>query len=224
MKKFVNQLVAELEAHANADQALQMEAYMKGHFPFYGIKSVLRRQILFRVWNASNQQMLRRDWQLVVANLWQKDQREYQYVAMDLMRKIEKQLREADLPFIEKLILDKSWWDTVDFLASHCIGIILLKDEKLRRTTADRYMKSNKLWLQRTALIFQLMYKENTDEDLLFTMVDAIHGSKEFFINKGAGWALRQYSKINPESVRKYIDLQESKLSGLTLREASKYL
>ena len=80
------------------------------------------------------------------------------------------------------------------------------------------------MWLQRTALIFQLSYKEDTDAELLYSLIDRTLGSKEFFINKASGWALRQYSKFNPESVRNYIDSRRDQLAGLTIREGSKYL
>lgn len=80
------------------------------------------------------------------------------------------------------------------------------------------------MWLHRTALIFQLMYKENTDEELLLNMIVRSLGSSEFFINKAIGWSLRQYSKIYPEAVRQFVDKHSSDMAGLSIREASKYL
>ena len=81
---------------------------------------------------------------------------------------------------------------------------------------------SGELWLQRVCLIFQLMYKEKTDAGLLFGYIRQVAGSKEFFLQKGAGWALRQYSKTNPDAVRRF--LAETTVAPLTRREGGKYL
>lgn len=67
-------------------------------------------------------------------------------------------------------------------------------------------------------MIFQLMYKEKTDKELMFKYIRQVAGSKEFFLQKGAGWALRQYSRTNPEAVKKFV--AENQLAALTRREA----
>ena len=82
-------------------------------------------------------------------------------------------------------------------------------------------MASGQLWLQRVCLIFQLTYKEKTDAELLFRYVRQVADSKEFFLQKGAGWALRQYSKTDPAAVRNFLDT--TRLSSLTRREGGKY-
>ena len=83
-------------------------------------------------------------------------------------------------------------------------------------------MDSGNMWLQRVCLIFQLTYKHDTDSELLFKYILELKDSKEFFIQKAAGWALRQYSKFNPELVKEFIESNE--LPKLTVREGSKYL
>jgi 3-methyladenine DNA glycosylase AlkD len=67
-------------------------------------------------------------------------------------------------------------------------------------------------------MIFQLAYKQKTDAALLFEYVRRLSGSKEFFLQKGAGWALRQYSRTDPEAVRQFVESQ--RLAPLTRREA----
>ena len=61
------------------------------------------------------------------------------------------------------------------------------------------------MWLNRSALIHQLRYKENVDLNLLFALIESHIGSKEFFINKASGWALRQASKFHPAKVKSFI-------------------
>lgn len=79
----------------------------------------------------------------------------------------------------------------------------------------------DELWLQRSAILFQLKYKEKTNETLLYRYIRQNTDSKEFFIQKAVGWALREYSKTNPESVKHFIE--ENRLPKLSIREGSKY-
>lgn len=74
------------------------------------------------------------------------------------------------------------------------------------------------MWLQRVCLLFQLHYKQHTDQALLFSFVKQLAHSEEFFIQKAAGWALRQYSKTNPAAVYEFVQLRT--LPTLTRKEA----
>jgi 3-methyladenine DNA glycosylase AlkD len=126
------------------------------------------------------------------------------------------------LPLIDQLITTLSWWDTVDWLAPHLAGKIFLRHPALMEEVTGRWIADDNLWRQRSALIFQLHYKAATREDLLFDYVRQRAGSEEFFVQKGAGWALRQYSKIAPERVQAF--LREQSLPALTRREGAKWL
>ena len=86
----------------------------------------------------------------------------------------------------------------------------------------EKWMTSGNMWLQRTAILFQLKYKSQTDTELLFKYIIALDGSKEFFINKAIGWALREYSKTNPDIVIKFVT--GHKLAPLSKREALKVI
>lgn len=213
----------ELKAVSHAATGEKMAAYMKNHFPFYGVNAPTRKEIVNRLWRTEKKTISKQLRPLVEA-LWQKRHREYQMVALELLGKCKRELTLSDLPLIEKLITSKSWWDTVDFLASTIVGQILKSDQVLASQVAKKYMASDSMWLQRTALIFQLKYKDETNAQLLLNCIDQTLGSKEFFINKASGWALRQYSKFNPSLVSDYIQKNEALLSKLTIREGSKYL
>jgi 3-methyladenine DNA glycosylase AlkD len=221
--ELLNIIEIKLEHARDDNRALGMKAYMKGQYEYFGITSPERKLIFKSIWSDHKGQ-LSKSWKAISFELWKKQEREFHYIAMDLIRKIERQLGPNDLDTIEFLIVNKSWWDTVDFLATHAIGQILKSDIDLRDKTIDRYINSNHMWLQRTALIFQLFYKMDTDKDLLAALIEQTFGSKEFFINKACGWALRQYSKVDPHFVREFIALHHSSMSKLTIREATKYL
>ena len=88
----------------------------------------------------------------------------------------------------------------------------------------DQWINSENIWVARTAILHQLFYKADADPDRLFEYCIRRAGDKEFFIRKALGWALRQYSRVDPEGVRAFVAENEAELSGLTKREALKYV
>ncbi len=83
-------------------------------------------------------------------------------------------------------------------------------------------MDSGNMWLQRTALLFQLKYKKATDTKLLTDYILKLQGSKEFFINKAIGWILREYSKTESDWVIEFV--KKHQLAPLSHKEALKWL
>ena len=219
----ISKIKSEFELHSNPSRAIKMAAYMKDKFPFYGVPSPVRKKIISAIWK-SNKEEIKSNIIQLVKELWEEDQRELQYFAMDLMSKCEKLFDESHMNDFEHCIVNKSWWDTVDFLAANPVGYVLKGASKLQFQKSNEYIGSGNIWLQRTALLFQLKYKDEVDESLLYSNIKRLLGTREFFINKAIGWALRQYSKFNPYSVGHFIDNHRSDLSGLSIREGSKYL
>lgn len=216
----VSEIVALLEPHRNPGNAAPMEAYMKNQFPFLGIKkTVLDSAVKPYINGLKKQKQI--NWTFV-SDLWKLPQREYQYVAMMILQVQKKQLIWEDLSKIEVLILQKSWWDTVDLMAGHLLGELGLKyPEKMSAAMLD-WSTNDNIWIARSALLYQLKFKEKTHKDILATCILNNNESPEFFIRKAIGWILREYSKTNPQWVRDFIN--ENTLSGLSVREGSKYL
>ncbi|WP_141430912.1 DNA alkylation repair protein [Bacillus sp. 03113] len=209
------------EPHRNEEKAIPMQNYMKNHFPFLGIKKTERSQFVKQFFQESG--ILKSDFQQdFVWALWNEPEREYQYTALDYIGKYLKKLRPSDLPFMEKLILTKSWWDTVDGIASNAVGTIGAKYPEVISEAINDWAYGDQLWLQRASIIFQLKYKVKTNEELLYRYMIQNTDSKEFFIQKAIGWALREYSKTNPQSVKEFIEKQS--LPKLSIREGSKYI
>lgn len=210
------------ERHGHAEQAVQMKAYMKNLFEFYGIKSTERRELQL-AFLAEHGEPLAFDMALF-ESLWDAEQREYQYFGLDMMRKQAKKVEEKDLALIEKLIISKSWWDTVDGLASWVCGPYFLKFPQKMKPTTNAWAESENMWLRRTSILFQLGYKQKTNTNLLFDHIEKNLGTKAFFINKAIGWSLREYAKTDAQLVADYVKQMESKLHPLSIREALKHL
>ncbi|MBT2657693.1 DNA alkylation repair protein [Bacillus sp. ISL-18] len=209
------------EENRNEDNAGPMQNYMKGHFSFLGIKSPLRKELEKKFFQETGM-LLEPFNKEFIEELWNKEEREYQYTALTYMEKSLKKLQKSDLPFMEWLITTKPWWDTVDAIAPKPVGNIADKFPDVIEETIDGWAIHENIWLRRAAILFQLKYKKKTNEDLLYRYILKNAERKEFFIQKAIGWALREYSKTNPASVKKFIG--EHKLAPLSVREGSKYL
>ena len=218
---FVKNLTGKFSAAANPEKGRQMSKYMKNLFEYYGIQATQRRE-LSRSFIQEEGIPHKNELFGTVKKLWSLPQREYQYFGMELAAKFNKKPEVSDIEIFEWMILHKSWWDTVDFIASNLVGNYFQIYNDKTYKIMEYWLASGNMWLQRTSLIFQLKYKEYTDTDLLSRQINALNHSKEFFINKAIGWALREYSKTNPDWVRQFV--AQTELSTLSKREALKRL
>ena len=216
----VEELVKELKAVAISNDAVAMKAYMKNKFEFLGVKTPARRKLVKAFFKQQTDCVI--DWNFI-NEAWNNPYRELQYVALDYLEIRKKLLTPSDLPDLKKLAQTKSWWDTVDLL-SKIIGDVVNRNKELKTLMLEWSKKENDIWLRRVAILHQLSFKENVDKFLLEAILEDNLCDSEFFINKAIGWALRDYSKVNPEWVRKFIEKNRSEMANLSLREASKYL
>jgi 3-methyladenine DNA glycosylase AlkD len=200
-----------------AENASVMEAYMKGIAPFFGIKSTERRELL-REHIAMHGAPVLDELPAITRAAFACNEREMHYAAIDLLMKHAKKLAPEDLPWIEELITTKSWWDTVDALAIHVVGVILKRHPKVVAKWNRRWITSKDLWLNRTAILFQNRWKSDTDKDLLFANIDRHAAHTDFFIRKAIGWALRELSATDPKAVKEFV--KSRSLSPLSEREA----
>jgi len=221
MDYYINDLIQDFEDNRDDFRAERQKAYMKGHFEYYGLASPLRKEIqrpyLLRSNLPPNQQM-----NSIVKSLWKKPERELQYFSQELVYKYAKNYEKRDITFFEYMITTKSWWDTVDFIASNILGSYFKTYPENRVDCVNRWIASDNIWLQRSSLLFQLKYKEEVDTKLLAYAINSLLGSKEFFINKAIGWSLRQYGKYDPKWVIDYVD--RTPLENLSRREALKLI
>ncbi|MBK9357401.1 MAG: DNA alkylation repair protein [Bacteroidales bacterium] len=155
-----------------------------------------------------------------VMHIWNLPQRELHYAIMEIASRKVYLTDPERIKLFEFMITTNSWWDTVDFIAANLVGAWLVRHKAATENITQTFMQSDNMWLQRTVLLFQLKYKKETNHELLFATIRQLNGSKEFFIRKAIGWALREYSKTNPESVISFTNNTE--LSPLSRREALK--
>ena len=215
----VEDILQGLKEVANPEDAIHMKAYMKDQFEFLGVKTPVRRK-LSKVFFKKNS-ILAIDGKFI-HQAWENPYREMQYVVLDYLQLKQKALTPSDLPKIKKLAQTKPWWDTIDFLC-RSVGFICLHYPETKKFVLE-WSRDEDFWLRRLAIEHQLLQKEETDVQLLEQILINNLNQTEFFINKAIGWALRDYSKPNPDWVREFIEKYKDRLSKLSIKEGSKYL
>ena len=203
-----------------------MRAYMKSAMPYHGVPSpvltVVARAI-FRDLPLPTVAV----WSRHVLELWRgAGFREERYAALILAgdRRARAFQTPDELPLYEELIVTGAWWDYVDEVASRRIGPILLAHPAELAPAMRSWSRSDDLWKRRASIISQLRLKDRTDRQLLFDCIGPSMASREFFLRKAIGWALREYAKTDPGAVRLYVTENEASLSGLSKREAMRQI
>ena len=207
--------------NANPENAFFMKKYMKDKFSFLGIKSPERRALTSAFFKNYNRPDIN-NIENIVRKLWDMKEREFQYFAMELVEKFIKKFEPDDIELLEFMIVNKSWWDTVDLVAANLVGKLLSNFPGLIEQINKKWILSENMWLNRTALLFQLKYKNDLNTKLLKQNILKCRDSKEFFICKAIGWVLREYSKTNPVWVSEFVN--STTLSPLSKREALKWI
>jgi 3-methyladenine DNA glycosylase AlkD len=214
-------IVTLLKENANAENAIPMQKYMKDQFTFLGIKKPERQKLVSAFFRESD--LLKGPLNYgFIEFLWGLSEREFQYVALEYLVQHKQTLKKGDIKLLQRLITHKSWWDTVDLIATILVGDLATRYPDIIPEYIEAWAINENIWLKRTAILFQLKYKINTNEILLYRYIELNARSREFFIQKAIGWALREYSKTHRDSVKNFIDAHQ--LSALSIREGSKYL
>ena len=213
-------LITDLEENRNELLAESMSKYMQDKFRFLGVRGATRTEI-YKKYFPDARKTKTIDWDFV-ENCWNKEEREFQYVVVYYLKAMQKFLKREDISRLKYLIVTKSWWDTVDLLAK-VVGSLIIRIEGYDQIMLE-WSKDSNIWLRRVAILYQLFLKDKVDKQVLDKILVNNLGDSEFFINKAVGWALRDYSKYNPEWVREFIKKNKENMANLSIREASKYI
>jgi 3-methyladenine DNA glycosylase AlkD len=220
-KQLVSTLRKELTKHTDPKVSKDAAAYMRNQFEFLGIKTPLRRELakdlMGQSKNLSEQELIE-----LCKELWAQHEREFQYIACDLLAKNAKRLSPSyvkrDAPWFIK---NKSWWDTVDSVRKS-IEVVVSTNPELK-SEMEKWIVNKNIWMVRSALIHQLTLGSKTDAKLLFRFCEIQAKETEFFIAKAIGWALRSYSYVDAKAVKKFVK-EHPELTPLAKREGLKAL
>ncbi|HEV2484864.1 MAG TPA: DNA alkylation repair protein [Terracidiphilus sp.] len=220
----LSKLRKALKQAADPAKAPAMQAYMKSAMPYHGVPTPLLRKLCKAIF-ADVQYATASHWQAQVLEIWRNARfREERYAAIGLAghKRFHSFQTPAAVKMYEEMIVTGAWWDYVDSIASHRIGQILRDYPAPMRRKMLTWSKSPDMWKRRTSIICQLGFKAETDLDLLYACIEPSLDSKEFFLQKAIGWALRQHAWTDAAEVRKYVERNRACLSALSIREALK--
>lgn len=224
-QEFLRAVVSALAKVSDPNLRGPMRAYMRNQFDFLGVKTPARRAavaaLIREQKHAGAAELLH-----CARVLWSMPERDYQYVAVDLLARHACRFHPGHLPALFALVRKKSWWDTVDALAG-VIGRVVKQacaGDPAAHCVMDEALASSNLWVRRVAILHQLGWRKQTDSKRLFAYASTCAHEKDFFIRKAIGWALRDYARHAPAEVRKFLRANRSRLSPLTMREAGKHI
>jgi 3-methyladenine DNA glycosylase AlkD len=221
MHPYLISITSIFNQHANAEKAAWSKAYMLNQFEFFGLVTANRRA-LSKDYMKQHPLSSLKELEAIVKECFTLPQREYQYFAVELMSFNKKFWKESTIKLMEHCIAQKSWWDSVDHIASECLTYYFKTFPEQIIPVTSKWNSSNDIWVQRSSIMFQKAFKQNTDTALLSKYILNCKDSTEFFIRKAIGWALREYSKTDPTWVKQFV--KQNKLHPLSEREALKRL
>jgi 3-methyladenine DNA glycosylase AlkD len=221
MASYSAEIIQAFKFSTNPENAKSMKVYMRNKFEYLGIKSPERKELSKPFLTRHSLPPTEQIWS-IIQELWDLPEREFQYFAMELIAKYKRSVNKEWIGNYENLIISKSWWDTVDFIAATLVGHYFKMFPEMTEKITRHWMRSGNIWLQRTCLIFQLKYKDDVNTELLSSFIKELCVSKEFFITKAIGWSLREYSKRNPSWVLDFV--QNNTLQPLSRREAMRLI
>ncbi len=223
-KALARRIEAALRAHADPVRARGAKAYLKSEWEFIGVRAPV-----FRLAIRSELAAVRPlDWATLLAAvsaLWSRHVFELRAAAVELLDTHAALLLPTDVAVVERLVRESHTWALVDGLAAHVAGALVERHPTLGRTL-DWWARDPDFWLRRSAMLALLvpLRRGGGDFERFSRYADAMLEEREFFIRKAIGWVLRDTSKRRPAMVAEWLTPRMGRASGVTLREALKYL
>ena len=216
------QLERDLAALGNPTRAVNEKAYLKSELVHFGVPMpVIRKTVVAAVSRDLDHDAL----VATVETLWSRGIHELRVAAIEALLRCKQRLTTADLPLLERLVRESKTWAYVDVLATHLIGHLVETDPGLVKTL-DRFARDDDFWIRRTAMLALLgpLRRGSGDFARFGRYADAMLDEREFFIRKAIGWILRETSRKQPGLVYDWLLPRAARASGVTMREALKYL
>lgn len=212
---------AELARRGTPERAAGEKKYLKSDMRFLGATLADIRRVAKEVSTDARSDRIATI--ALVEELWREPVFERRMAAVLILQLAAQTLGSDELGLIERLIRGSRTWALVDVLSGDVVGEMALR-LRIRRTL-DRWARDGDFWVRRSSLLAELKpLKEGAPFEPFAHRADAMLEETEFFIRKAIGWVLRETSKRRPDEVFAWIAPRTDRASGVTMREAVKYL
>jgi 3-methyladenine DNA glycosylase AlkD len=219
---FVDAMTRGMAAAAVPADAGPMAAYMRHQFAFLGVKAPAQKAVVRAAVAEAGPPVDQDEVVAAIDALWTRPEREYRYAGCLLAVRFAPKASAALVEHVARWITTDPWWDTCDALARGCAGQVVRRHAELR-STMDRWLAGDDLWLIRAALIHMGGWKRDIDREWVFAACLAQAAHPDFFVRKAIGWILRDLAWVDPDAVLAFVDGPGAGvLSGLSKREALK--
>ncbi len=220
-----HELVAALGAAGNPHRAVEQKLYMKSAMDFHGVPKPTVQKISQEL-STKYAPTSMAQWQATALFLWRNTEKREERYFVDVwtgLRVAKPWQIPSTINMYEEMIATGAWWDLVDPIATHRIGTLLLNHRPALAPVLLAWSVDDDFWKRRTAILSQNRHKERTDFGFLAAVIEPSLDSKEFFLRKAIGWALREHAKTDAAAVVDYVVAHKDRLSGLSKREALKH-
>lgn len=217
-------LEQRLRAAGSPARAANEKRYLKSDLDFLGVPAPTIRALV-KTWLRERRGLEREDLTRLARALWRRRLHELRACAIVLLQARQALLEAGDIELLETMLRRSNTWAYVDAIAVHVLGPLVERSPKLE-TVLDRWAADGDLWIRRSAVLALLLPLRRGEGDWhrFVRFADAMLDEKEFFIRKALGWVLREVAKVDPDRVRRFVDARIDHISGVTIREAVKYL
>ncbi len=209
---------------ADPVRAVQEKRYLKSPFQFYGV-SVPKIRRIAKDFRAGNRKISKGTLWGLCRTLWAGDFHEERALAIVLLDEYCALLDYSDMPLLEEMLRQSVNWDQVDEISVHLVGAVLERDERVLEYLR-KWSRDESFWMRRASLLSQLLLfrRGKGDRALFYAFAREMMEEKGFFIRKAIGWVLRDISRRDPEEVFRFVAENRPRMSGVTLREATRRL
>jgi 3-methyladenine DNA glycosylase AlkD len=218
-----DELEARLRAIGTPARATGEKAYLKSDLDFTGtLVSDTRAEVkrLAAGLALDHDQMIK-----LATELWSRPVFELRLAAIMLLQRSPRLVSVGDVPFVERMVRESRTWALVDYLAVDVLGRLVEADPAGLTTIMDGWATDDDFWVRRTSLLAELRpIRRGADLDRFLARAEPMLEETEFFIRKAIGWVLREAGKRRPDQVAAWVAPRTHRASGVTMREAVKYL
>lgn len=225
-------LIDQLRQQSDPARAVSEKKYLKSDLNFHGV-TVPKLHALAKAWYKAHKDAPVEDIAALAQSLWQSDWHEERSLAVFLLEETANRLTLDQLPLIERMIHEVNTWAHLDEIAVHIVGALLAREPQAVRPYLLKWATDANFWVRRTAILAQnAHFRRNEGDFALFEQIvtpmfdegKVWSADERFFIRKAVGWALRELATRRPDLVVDFVQRQRGRMSGLTLREATRKL
>ncbi len=223
MNRLADELEASLRRIGTSTRAEGEKAYLKSDLAFTGtLVSATRAEVqrLDRQLALDHERLVE-----LVAALWSKPVFERRLAAIMFLQRHPKLLSVTDMPILEGMARESRTWALLDYLAVDVLGRLVEADPAGMTAVMDAWATDDDFWIRRASLLAELRpIRRGAGLDRFLARAEPMLEEREFFIRKAIGWVLREAGKRRPDDVFAWLAPRTHRASGVTMREAVKYL